>query len=237
MPDLSVSRRGRGRCRGLPGPVASRMSTRRDANVSWLKVGLGRPGQLIAKPVSFQHGVEAQPSLRHRPGYGDLPRTCTLPEPQRHPRGTPHLSTSAGLRLLAQHSRPSVGFCGGLQDRRRQTSLEPSVVRPTEPCRRLTRYRIDVGHRSMGRRSNDRCQPALQIRPAAARRSDQETEATTGQGEHRTGTRRVNGSCPWRWPVRRTLPSTCWVHAPLHVRFPPQTFRVTTSGRISCSAQ
>ena len=40
----------------------------------------------------------------------------------------------------------------------------------------------------------------------------------------------------WR-AVRTTLASTCWVSAPLRVRLPPQTLRVTTAGRMACSAR
>ena len=40
----------------------------------------------------------------------------------------------------------------------------------------------------------------------------------------------------WR-AVRTTLARTCWVSAPLRVRLPPQTLRVTTAGRMACSAR
>ena len=40
----------------------------------------------------------------------------------------------------------------------------------------------------------------------------------------------------WR-AVRTTLASTCWVSAPRRVRLPPQTLRVTTAGRMACSAR
>ena len=40
----------------------------------------------------------------------------------------------------------------------------------------------------------------------------------------------------WR-AVRTTLARTCWVSAPLRVRLPPHTLRVTTAGRMACSAR
>ena len=40
----------------------------------------------------------------------------------------------------------------------------------------------------------------------------------------------------WR-AVRTTLASTCWLSAPWRVRLPPQTFRITTAGRMACSAR
>ena len=42
--------------------------------------------------------------------------------------------------------------------------------------------------------------------------------------------------CRWE-AVRTTLASTCWVSAPWRVRLPPQTFRMTTAGRMACSAR
>ena len=43
-------------------------------------------------------------------------------------------------------------------------------------------------------------------------------------------------SLRWR-AVRTTLASTCWVSAPRRVRLPPHTLRVTTAGRMACSAR
>ena len=40
----------------------------------------------------------------------------------------------------------------------------------------------------------------------------------------------------WR-AVRTTLASTCWVSAPWRVRLPPHTLRMTTAGRMACSAR
>ena len=40
----------------------------------------------------------------------------------------------------------------------------------------------------------------------------------------------------WR-AVRTTLDSTCWVSAPRRVRLPPHTLRMTTAGRMACSAR
>ena len=40
------------------------------------------------------------------------------------------------------------------------------------------------------------------------------------------------GGTPWT-----TLASTCWVSAPRRVRLPPHTLRVTTAGRMACSAR
>ena len=37
--------------------------------------------------------------------------------------------------------------------------------------------------------------------------------------------------------MRTTLDSTCWVSAPRRVRLPPHTLRMTTAGRIACSAR
>ena len=48
-------------------------------------------------------------------------------------------------------------------------------------------------------------------------------------------TRRSSGSRRWWAHVRRTLATIDCVAAPRGVRFPPQTFRVTTAGRIACS--
>ena len=60
---------------------------------------------------------------------------------------------------------------------------------------------------------------------------------TTGSGAHSIVAIR-SGRSRWRWrAVRRTLASTCWVSAPLRVRLPPQTLRVTTAGRMACSAR
>ena len=37
--------------------------------------------------------------------------------------------------------------------------------------------------------------------------------------------------------VRTTLARTCWVSAPFRVRLPPHTLRMTTAGRMACSAR
>ena len=42
----------------------------------------------------------------------------------------------------------------------------------------------------------------------------------------------------FRWAaVRRTLASTCWLSAGRRVRLPPETFRMTSAGRMACSAR
>ena len=46
------------------------------------------------------------------------------------------------------------------------------------------------------------------------------------------------GSSRPRWrAVRTTLARTCWVSAPWRVRLPPHTLRMTTAGRMACSAR
>ena len=46
------------------------------------------------------------------------------------------------------------------------------------------------------------------------------------------------GRSRFRWrAVRTTLARTCWVSAPLRVRLPPHTLRMTTAGRMACSAR
>ena len=60
---------------------------------------------------------------------------------------------------------------------------------------------------------------------------------TTGSGAHSIVVINERGSrLRWR-AVRTTLASTCWVSAPRRVRLPPQTLRVTTAGRMACSAR
>lgn len=59
---------------------------------------------------------------------------------------------------------------------------------------------------------------------------------TMGVGARKSVTRRGLGSRPRRWAVRRTDARTCWVCAPRALRLPPQTLRITTAGRIACSA-
>ena len=60
---------------------------------------------------------------------------------------------------------------------------------------------------------------------------------TTGSGAHSIVVISARGS-RWRWrAVRTTLASTCWVSAPRRVRLPPHTLRVTTAGRMACSAR
>ena len=61
-------------------------------------------------------------------------------------------------------------------------------------------------------------------------------------GTIRTGARSIvattGGRSRSRWrAVRTTLASTCWVSAPWRVRFPPHTLRITTAGRMACSAR
>lgn len=41
---------------------------------------------------------------------------------------------------------------------------------------------------------------------------------------------------PCWWAVRSTLMMLPWVAAPDQVRFPPHTLRLTTAGRMACSA-
>ena len=58
-----------------------------------------------------------------------------------------------------------------------------------------------------------------------------------GRG-HATSQRTATGTSRPRWrAVRTTLDSTCWVSAPRRVRLPPHTLRMTTAGRIACSAR
>ena len=40
---------------------------------------------------------------------------------------------------------------------------------------------------------------------------------------------------PARWHVSSTDINASWARAPTQVRFPPQTLRFTTAGRIACS--
>ena len=63
------------------------------------------------------------------------------------------------------------------------------------------------------------------------------TSGTTGAGARNISANSPGTSRPrWR-AVRTTLDSTCWVSAPRRVRLPPHTLRMTTAGRIACSAR
>ena len=60
---------------------------------------------------------------------------------------------------------------------------------------------------------------------------------TTGARAHSIVVINERGSrLRWR-AVRTTLASTCWVSARRRVRLPPHTLRVTTAGRMACSAR
>lgn len=59
----------------------------------------------------------------------------------------------------------------------------------------------------------------------------------SGAGERRAIENHVRGSYP-RWArVTRSEVSTACEPAPIHVRFPPHTLRLTTAGRMACSAR
>ena len=63
------------------------------------------------------------------------------------------------------------------------------------------------------------------------------TSGTMGSGA-RNIVANSAGRSTLRWrAVRTTLARTCWVSAPLRVRLPPQTLRMTTAGRMACSAR
>ena len=58
-----------------------------------------------------------------------------------------------------------------------------------------------------------------------------------GRGARSSVVKRSSRSI-WRWrAVRTTLARICWVRAPWGVRFPPQILRLTTAGRMACSAR
>ena len=61
--------------------------------------------------------------------------------------------------------------------------------------------------------------------------------ATVGEGDRSSSTITACG-LHWRWQaVRMTEASVCCVAAPRHERLPPHTLRVTTAGRMACSAR
>ena len=63
------------------------------------------------------------------------------------------------------------------------------------------------------------------------------SSGTAGSGARNSAATSGGRSRPrWR-AVRTTLASTCWVSAPWRVRLPPHTLRMTTAGRMACSAR
>src|SRR6266508_5046932 len=61
--------------------------------------------------------------------------------------------------------------------------------------------------------------------------------ARTGPGARSSPVSSPTGSRSWTVAVAMTLASTCQVPAPVQVRLPPHVLRVTTAGRIACSAR
>ena len=63
------------------------------------------------------------------------------------------------------------------------------------------------------------------------------SSGTTGSGARNSAAISGGRSRPRRRAVRTMLASTCWVSAPWRVRLPPHTLRMTTAGRMACSAR
>ena len=59
---------------------------------------------------------------------------------------------------------------------------------------------------------------------------------TKGSGARNIVANRVGRSTSRCRAVRTTLARACWVSAPFLVRLPPHTWRMTTAGRMACSA-
>ena len=82
-------------------------------------------------------------------------------------------------------------------------------------------------------RQRARCGAALD----AAGGGRPNTSGTMASGARNIVANRAGrSSLRWR-AVRTTLVRTCWVSAPLRVRLPPHTLRMTTAGRMACSAR